>query len=149
MASKYAVLFLAATAAVAGAAHAAGRPATVGDLQEVQAGIIMMRARNVLAEETAKMEQRAAPQPGSANHAQPIVVRVTGASDRPTAFLLMADGSMVTAKAGATVAGGFRITEVSARQVLATRAGETVSLGFARPLPAQPQGAAYMGGRQP
>ena len=112
-------------------------PATVGDLQDLQAKIIMARAQNILADETGRLKERAGDSTAASVPAPrpPVVIRVTGASDKPTAYLLMGDGSVVTARAGVTVPGGYRIVDIAARQVLAAHGGVTVSLGFATAVP--------------
>lgn len=120
----------------------AGSLPSVQDLSAVQASTLMLRAENAMAEEARRKAAHRgasgdADNPVSvARQAPPVVARVAGNTQEPIAYLLLGDGSIVPATVGVTVPGGYKITAVSARQVLARVGGETVALGFAVNSPA-------------
>lgn len=120
---------------------AAGIPSvpTVNDLTRIQSETLMLQAQNARNEEARRLEASNAPEPREqhtpAREFVPVVARVTGSAASPTAYLLLGDGSIVPTQAGVSIAGGYKVLEVSARQVLVQKDGETFVLGFATTAP--------------
>lgn len=122
------------------------RVPTVNDLKQIHAETLIMQAANALAEESRRysansQENAAAAAPPPARERLPVVARVVGQAGKPTAYLLLGDGSVVAAQKGVTIPGGYTVVEVTARQVRVSKSGRTFALGFAvtAPMPASSQ----------
>lgn len=113
------------------------RVPTVNDLTKIQADTLVLQAQNALADEARRLAASnhessvaAAPQM-PARERIPVVARVVGQAGKPTAYLLLGDGSVVAAQKGVSIPGGYTVVDVSARQVRVTKNGSTFALGFA------------------
>lgn len=117
---------------------------TVGELGQVQAKTFVLRAQNALAEEQRRQEKvTGGPARASAGAAAypdlPVVARVVGQSSAPIAYLLYADGSVVPARQGVRLRGGYVVSTIKASRVEVSRGREVTTLGFSVYAPRLPK----------
>lgn len=134
MASK--TLF-AATLLLVPLAAWADQVATIGDLDRVQAQIVVAEAQLQLAEARRKLaETQGRGVEETKEDSAPVVTGVYGAASAPYARFAYADGSQHSARAGDVLPGGYKVVMVSVERVVISRHGRRLEARFARSAPA-------------
>ena len=123
-----AALFLLATALALPAAAQ-----NVGELANVQAETMLVKAKAARAEAYAKLNEatKTGGEPSTGTDTgMPVVRGVYGSGERLYATFLYSNGSTVDARRGDSLPGGFVVSGVSASRVELRRAGRTHVIGF-------------------
>lgn len=96
----------------------AGPVPTIGDLDRVQAEIIMAEARKQLAEAQQALAKLRGDAPSEKEATAPVVTGVYGTAKDPYARFLMADGGQMVGRAGDTLPGSYKVVHVSVEKVV-------------------------------
>jgi len=138
--ARYAVLVMSLLASGSLAAQ------SVGELADVQAKTLLIRAQAAQAEAQAKLvdasKSSGGPIAGDAGDSLPVVRGVYGTAGKLYATFLYANGSTVDAGRGDQIPGGFVVRSLSATRVVLGRHGQSFTVGFSDVRPLTPTPAA-------
>ena len=106
---------------------------SVGELTRLNDDTVMLKARLAKAQAEAslrKARDEARPDSAQPDQGMPVVTGVFGRDGNVYAQFLYAGGTMVPGTVGETLPGGFLVSAVSVEQVVLSKAGERIRVGF-------------------
>ncbi|MEJ7745700.1 MAG: type IV pilus biogenesis protein PilP [Luteimonas sp.] len=117
---------------------------SVGDLANVQAETLFIKAKAARAEALSKLAEAslqgstASSQETASNDSLPVVRGVYGSAEKLYATFLYANGSTVDAGKGDVIPGGYNVRSLSATRVELGRRGRSFTVGFSDVPPPMP-----------